>query len=209
MLLINCGIHPEERAVLLPMELIVTRHHNKGVPQMDFQCSCHVPNTKANWSPASVGSHFSWAQKRQSEHFFSQVIKWSLSSFNHDRETFVHRSGRTGRAGKKGTAILIYTRDESRQVRIIERDTGCKFLELPNIAVDGESIDMYNDMGRGRFNSFGSPRGFGDGGRYGGQGNYGYGQGFRNSSSGRSDGQFSGSSRNGYNRNQSGNFEPL
>ncbi|KAL9373473.1 hypothetical protein Peur_033093 [Populus x canadensis] len=121
-------------------------------------------------------------------------------------ETFVHRSGRTGRAGKKGTAILIYTQDESRQVRIIERDTGCKFLELPKIAVDGESIDMYNDMGRGRFNSFGSPRGFGDGGRYGGQGNYGSGQGFRNSGFGRSDGQFSGSSRNGYNRNQSGNF---
>ncbi|KAJ6778995.1 DEAD-BOX ATP-DEPENDENT RNA HELICASE 53 MITOCHONDRIAL [Salix koriyanagi] len=121
-------------------------------------------------------------------------------------ETFVHRSGRTGRAGKKGTAILIYTQDEGRQVRIIERDTGCKFLELPKVAVDGASIDMYNDMGRGRFNSFGSPRGYGDSGRYGGQGNYGSGQGFRNSGFGRSDGQFSGSSRNGYSRNQSGNF---
>ncbi|KAB5519221.1 hypothetical protein DKX38_023540 [Salix brachista] len=121
-------------------------------------------------------------------------------------ETFVHRSGRTGRAGKKGTAILIYTQDEGRQVRIIERDTGCKFVELPKVAVDGASIDMYNDMGRGRFNSFGSPRGYGDGGRYGGQGNYGSGQGFRNSGFGRSDGQFSGSSRNGYSRNQSGNF---
>jgi hypothetical protein len=82
----------------------------------------------------------------------------------------------------------------------------CGVFQLPKIAVDGESIDMYNDMGRGRFNSFGSPRGFGDGGRYGGQGNYGSGQGFRNSGFGRSDGQFSGSSRNGYNRNQSGNF---
>ncbi|KAJ6304381.1 hypothetical protein OIU77_018111 [Salix suchowensis] len=97
-------------------------------------------------------------------------------------ETFVHRSGRTGRAGKKGTAILIYTQDEGRQVRIIERDTGCKFVELPKVAVDGASIDMYNDMGLGRFNSFGSPRGYGDSGRYGG------------------------SSRNGYSRNQSGNF---
>lgn len=82
----------------------------------------------------------------------------------------------------------------------------CGVFQLPKIAVDGESIDMYNDMGRGRFNSFGSPRGFGDGGRYGGQGNYGSGQGFRNSGFGRSNGQFSGSSRNGYNRNQSGNF---
>uniref|UniRef100_A0A6N2KTC7 RNA helicase n=1 Tax=Salix viminalis TaxID=40686 RepID=A0A6N2KTC7_SALVM len=132
-----------------------------------------------------------------------QIIHYALPRCS---ETFVHRSGRTGRAGKKGTAILIYTQDEGRQVRIIERDTGCKFLELPKVAVDGASIDMYNDMGRGRFNSFGSPRGYGDGGRYGGQGNYGSGQGFRNSGFGRSDGQFSGSSRNGYSRNQSGNF---
>ncbi|CAN1256497.1 DEAD-box ATP-dependent RNA helicase 53, mitochondrial [Linum perenne] len=45
-------------------------------------------------------------------------------------ETFVHRSGRTGRAGKKGTAILIYGQDQSRQLKIIEREVGCRFTEV-------------------------------------------------------------------------------
>lgn len=45
-------------------------------------------------------------------------------------EIFVHRSGRTGRAGKTGSAILIYTRDQARNVQIIERDVGCKFTEV-------------------------------------------------------------------------------
>lgn len=45
-------------------------------------------------------------------------------------EIFVHRSGRTGRAGKKGSAILVYTQDQSRAVRTIEQDVGCKFTEV-------------------------------------------------------------------------------
>ena len=46
-------------------------------------------------------------------------------------EIFVHRSGRTGRAGKKGSAILIYSQDQTRNVRMIERDVGCRFTEVP------------------------------------------------------------------------------
>lgn len=45
-------------------------------------------------------------------------------------ELFVHRSGRTGRAGKKGSAILIYSREQTRAVRVIEQDVGCKFTEV-------------------------------------------------------------------------------
>ncbi|CBI31778.3 unnamed protein product, partial [Vitis vinifera] len=75
-------------------------------------------------------------------------------------EIFVHRSGRTGRAGKKGTAILIYAEQQARTVRFIERDIGCKFSELPRIAIEGGSRDMFSDMGGGgdggRFGSFGS-----------------------------------------------------
>ncbi|KAH9546848.1 hypothetical protein CY35_11G003000 [Sphagnum magellanicum] len=44
-----------------------------------------------------------------------------------DPETFVHRSGRTGRAGKEGTAILMFTDRQLRTMRLIERDVGCKF----------------------------------------------------------------------------------
>lgn len=50
-------------------------------------------------------------------------------------EIFVHRSGRTGRAGKKGTAILVYTQDQSRTLRTIERDVGCKFSEVLSLHI--------------------------------------------------------------------------
>uniref|UniRef100_A0A2P2M1J4 DEAD-box ATP-dependent RNA helicase 53 n=1 Tax=Rhizophora mucronata TaxID=61149 RepID=A0A2P2M1J4_RHIMU len=127
-------------------------------------------------------------------------------------EIFVHRSGRTGRAGKKGTAILIYSQDQARQVKIFEREIGCRFSELPRIAAEDRSMDMLNDRGGGRFGSFGGPREnrFGDSGfsRFGGQGDHRSGRfgGSRSpgfSSSGGRTGQFSG--RSGYNRNQPGN----
>ncbi|KAK7284483.1 hypothetical protein RJT34_19229 [Clitoria ternatea] len=52
------------------------------------------------------------------------IIHYELPN---DPETFVHRSGRTGRAGKQGNAILLYTSSQRRTVRSLERDVGCKF----------------------------------------------------------------------------------
>ncbi|GBG79902.1 hypothetical protein CBR_g30167 [Chara braunii] len=53
------------------------------------------------------------------------VIHFELPN---DAETFVHRSGRTGRAGKKGTALVMYTDSQNRTLKMIERDANC-FLE--------------------------------------------------------------------------------
>ncbi|KAL5582773.1 hypothetical protein UlMin_015215 [Ulmus minor] len=52
------------------------------------------------------------------------VIHYELPN---DPETFVHRSGRTGRAGKEGSAILMFTSSQRRTVRSLERDVSCKF----------------------------------------------------------------------------------
>ncbi|XP_057542312.1 DEAD-box ATP-dependent RNA helicase 3, chloroplastic-like [Amaranthus tricolor] len=52
------------------------------------------------------------------------IIHYELPN---DPETFVHRSGRTGRAGKEGTTIIMYTSSQRRTVRSLERDVGCKF----------------------------------------------------------------------------------
>jgi len=71
---------------------------------------------------------FNWWESR--EVYWSplfQVIHYELPNTS---ELFVHRSGRTGRAGKKGSAILIYTNEQSRAVRGIEHDVGCKFTEV-------------------------------------------------------------------------------
>ena len=39
----------------------------------------------------------------------------------------MHRSGRTGRAGKEGRAVLMFTSSQRRTVSSLERDVGCKF----------------------------------------------------------------------------------
>lgn len=95
------------------------------------------------------------------------VIHYELPNTS---ELFVHRSGRTARAGKKGSAILIYTNDQARAVRIIEQDIGCKFTELPKIAVADEASDMFNVVRDNRSRLAGSPR---TGGSSFGQGGYG------------------------------------
>ncbi|KAE8675800.1 DEAD-box ATP-dependent RNA helicase 9 [Hibiscus syriacus] len=81
------------------------------------------------------------------------VIHYELPSTS---ETFVHR---TGRAGRKGSAILIYTQEQSRAVRVIEQEVGCRFSELPRIEVEVGSTYLFNEIGfGGRFGSYGGTR---------------------------------------------------
>ncbi|KAK9086161.1 hypothetical protein Syun_028555 [Stephania yunnanensis] len=61
------------------------------------------------------------------------VIHYELPN---DPETFVHRSGRTGRAGKEGSAILMFTSSQRRTVRSLERDVGCQFEFISPPAIE-------------------------------------------------------------------------
>ena len=45
-------------------------------------------------------------------------------------ETYIHRSGRTGRAGKGGVCILFYKPNEEYQLRNIERRSGVTFQKI-------------------------------------------------------------------------------
>ncbi|XP_051114786.1 DEAD-box ATP-dependent RNA helicase 53, mitochondrial-like [Andrographis paniculata] len=145
------------------------------------------------------------------------VIHYELPNSS---ETFVHRTGRTGRAGKKGSAILIHSSHQYRDVKGIEREVGCRFVELPRVPVDEGALDMYSSMDQGgRFgyggrsggdrygdSAFGRSGGFGSsrGGRLGGYS--GSSGGFGNSGSGRS-GSYGGfGSSGGYRNSEGGRF---
>ena len=56
----------------------------------------------------------------------THVINYGLPD---DIENYTHRSGRTGRAGKKGTSIAIVHTKEKRKIRNIEKEIGKKFVE--------------------------------------------------------------------------------
>jgi superfamily II DNA/RNA helicase len=47
-----------------------------------------------------------------------------------DVESYIHRSGRTGRAGRIGTAVCLYTSSDTSVMYEIEREVGIKFARL-------------------------------------------------------------------------------
>ncbi|KAK7386994.1 hypothetical protein VNO78_27425 [Psophocarpus tetragonolobus] len=132
------------------------------------------------------------------------VIHYDLPNSS---EIFVHRSGRTGRAGKKGSAILVYTDDQFRTVKSIERDVGCKFTELPKIDVKSGSAEMFGSMSGGRFGRQSGGTGFGRSSGFGRSGSYSN-SGFGRSSYGNSSemGRFGGSNSSRFGGSGSGQF---
>ena len=49
-----------------------------------------------------------------------------------DSDSYVHRSGRTGRAGREGTSVIIYSEPEWFKLRRLENDINvCLVLSLP------------------------------------------------------------------------------
>lgn len=63
----------------------------------------------------------------------SHVFNFDLP---HDDEAYVHRIGRTGRAGREGAAILLVTPSQRRVIRSIERATGQTIVHREQPPVD-------------------------------------------------------------------------
>ena len=63
----------------------------------------------------------------------SHVVNYDIA---HDAEAYVHRIGRTGRAGRTGEAILFVTPRERRLLSSIEKTTRQPLLEMPLPSVE-------------------------------------------------------------------------
>lgn len=76
----------------------------------------------------------------------SHVINYDIP---YDTEAYVHRIGRTGRAGRKGTAILFAAPRETRMLHAIERATNKKIerMQLPSIeAVSNKRVTEFKQQ---------------------------------------------------------------
>lgn len=58
----------------------------------------------------------------------THVINYNLPD---DPEVYIHRSGRTGRAGKKGICITLIHMREKGKLRDVEKKVGKKFIKVP------------------------------------------------------------------------------
>lgn len=75
----------------------------------------------------------------------SHVINYDVP---HDTEAYVHRIGRTGRAGRSGDAILFVTPRERHMLRIIERATNqnITLMEMPSTEdINNKRIARFKD----------------------------------------------------------------
>jgi ATP-dependent RNA helicase RhlE len=76
-------------------------------------------------------------------------------------EDYVHRIGRTGRAGNSGLAVTLFSEDESKQLQSIERVIGCKFEHeiIPGFTPCKKSLlDTSDDDEYGNFEADSKPQ---------------------------------------------------
>ena len=76
----------------------------------------------------------------------SHVVNYDIP---HDTEAYVHRIGRTGRAGRKGEAILFVAPREQRMLRAIEKATGQPItpMQLPSREdISGRRVSQFKQL---------------------------------------------------------------
>ena len=54
----------------------------------------------------------------------------SLPSPPQDVESYIHRSGRTGRAGRTGVSMLFYKSQQEHMIPLVERKAGVQFQRI-------------------------------------------------------------------------------
>ena len=76
----------------------------------------------------------------------AHVINYDMPA---DAESFIHRAGRTGRAGERGVASTLFARDQHRELALLERTLGLRMERMQEGAVNrepatGKSAPIYS-----------------------------------------------------------------
>ena len=77
----------------------------------------------------------------------AQVINYDLPEL---AENFIHRVGRTGRAGEQGVASTLFSRDQRTELFQLERTLGIRIERMP---VDSRAVERIANESRVRANS--------------------------------------------------------
>lgn len=115
-------------------------------------------------------------------------------------EDYIHRIGRTGRAGKKGEALTLFTQEDGKYAKELVGVMRDAKQEIPG-DLENLARNSFASKGRNRWaNSGGGGRGGfgGGGGGYGGGGGFGGGGGYGGGGGGYGGGGFGGRDRGGY-----------
>jgi len=113
--------------------------------------------------PGSGESFFSFALKANVLEDVRGITHVINVDYPNNSEDYVHRIGRTGRAGQKGTAITFFTTDNAKQARDL-----IAVLSDAKMPVDPRLSDMARGSGYGGRGRWSGGRGGGGGGRGGG-----------------------------------------
>lgn len=77
----------------------------------------------------------------------SHIINYQLPD---EVETYTHRSGRTGRAGKQGVSIMLMTKSDRRKIKLFENklQTKIKEMELPSaeMMIKAQMVNWVNSF---------------------------------------------------------------
>lgn len=97
-------------------------------PRLDVRCTLYAALLLRPWRRHSAWKHTA----RLCTHMLHRIVgspphcpaaAVTTDLPLQDAEAFLHRSGRTGRAGKTGTAVVLFTEREARSMGLILRAT--------------------------------------------------------------------------------------